>query len=324
MTNNKTEHVVVVTDLEKKFGNFTAVNRISLNVSKGEIFGFLGPNGAGKSTTIKILCGILAPSSGTAMVAGFDVGREPEKVKTNIGYMSQKFSLYDDLTVEENINFYSGIYCIPDNMKEERKQWVLKMAGLQEHRNSTCKILSSGWKQRLALGCAIVHEPPILFLDEPTSGVDPISRRQFWDIIYQLSEKGVTIFVTTHFMEEAEYCDRIGLIYRGELIALGTPSELKTNLMHEDVLEVQCDRPQEAIESIEKIPGIKETALFGNGLHVVSSSAASVTPMIRDSLTRQGFKPILVEQIVPSLEDVFVSMIEEHDRQEKPQKEVEG
>jgi len=324
MAGNGQNNVVIVKDLEKKFGNFTAVNRISLNVSKGEIFGCLGPNGAGKSTTIKILCGILAPTSGTATVAGFDVGREPEKVKANIGYMSQKFSLYDDLTVEENINFYSGIYCIPGNLKNERKQWVLEMAGLQEHRNSTCKILSTGWKQRLALGCAIIHEPPILFLDEPTSGVDPISRRQFWDIIYQLSEKGVTIFVTTHFMEEAEYCDRIGLIYRGELIALGTPVELKSNLMREDVLEVQCDRPQEAMELLEKIQGIKEAALFGNGIHVVSSDAGSVTPVIRDSLAKQGFNPTLVEKIVPSLEDVFVSMIEAHDRQEQPQKEVAG
>ena len=324
MPSNKKETVVAVKDLEKKFGSFTAVNRINLEVSKGEIFGFLGPNGAGKSTTIKILCGIMMPTSGKALVAGFDVGTEPENVKAHIGYMSQKFSLYDDLTVEENINFYSGIYCIPEKLKTDRKKWVLDMAGLHEHRNSICKNLSSGWKQRLALGCAIIHEPPILFLDEPTSGVDPISRRQFWDLIYQLAGKGVTIFVTTHYMEEAEYCDRIGFIYRGELIASGTPSELKINLMPEDILEIQCERPQEAMEIVEKIKGIKEAALFGRGIHAVSGEANTAAPLVRDELIKQGFKPTLVEQIVPSLEDVFVSLIEARDRQETPQKEVAG
>ena len=324
MTGNNQMSVVVVKDLEKKFGDFTAVNRISLEVAKGEIFGFLGPNGAGKSTTIKILCGILMPTAGHAVVAGFDVGTEAEKVKANIGYMSQKFSLYDDLTVEENIDFYSGIYCIPGNLKTERKQWVLDMAGLKEHRNAICKNLSSGWKQRLALGCAIIHNPPILFLDEPTSGVDPISRRQFWDLIYKLAGKGVTIFVTTHYMEEAEYCDRIGLIYRGELIASGTPATLKHDLMPEDIIEVQCDRPQDAMDIIEKINGVKEAALFGKGIHVVSIDAKQAAPLIHDTLGKQGFKTTLVEQIVPSLEDVFVSLIEQRDRQEKPQKEVAG
>ncbi|MDD4872510.1 MAG: ABC transporter ATP-binding protein [Kiritimatiellae bacterium] len=322
MAGKENNFAVIANNLEKKFGSFVAVNRINLKVSKGEIFGFLGPNGAGKSTTIKILCGILTPTSGQATVSGFDVGTEPEEVKANIGYMSQKFSLYDDLTVEENIDFYSGIYCIPQNLKAERKKWVLDMAGLQEHKNSICKNLSSGWKQRLALGCAIIHEPPILFLDEPTSGVDPISRRQFWDLIYQLAEKGVTIFVTTHYMEEAEYCDRIGLIYRGELIAIGTPGELKTNLMPEDILEVQCERPHEAMEIVEKLQGIKEASLFGRGIHVVSSDSKISASLIQTTLTKEGFHPTLVEQIIPSLEDVFVSLIEACDRQDNPQTEV--
>ena len=257
------ENAVVVKNLEKRFGSFIAVNRVSFEVQKGEIFGFLGPNGAGKSTTIRMLTGILAPTGGTGTVAGFDVRTQAEKIKANIGYMSQKFSLYEDLTVEENIDFYSGIYRIPPEKKKERKEWVIEMAGLQDRRHSRTGILSGGWKQRLAFGCAILHEPPIIFLDEPTAGVDPISRRQFWDLIYELSGKGVTIFVTTHYMDEAEYCDRIGLIYRGELIAIGTPETLKTEFMQEDVLEVVCERPQDAMGEIEKLRGIKEVALFG-------------------------------------------------------------
>ena len=238
MQGSESGKAVIVKDLERRFGSFVAVNRISFEVSKGEIFGFLGPNGAGKSTTIRMLCGILAPSGGEGTVAGFDIRTEAEKIKAHIGYMSQKFSLYEDLTVEENIDFYSGIYCLTPEKKQERKEWVIEMAGLQEHRHSRTAILAGGWKQRLALGCAILHEPPIIFLDEPTSGVDPISRRRFWDLIYELAGRGVTVFVTTHYMDEAEYCDRIALIYRGELIAIGSPEVLKTELMPEEVLEV--------------------------------------------------------------------------------------
>ena len=220
-------NAVVVKNLEKRFGRFVAVDRVSFEVARGEIFGFLGPNGAGKSTTIRMLCGILAPSGGDGTVAGFDIRTQPEQIKANIGYMSQRFSLYQDLTVEENIDFFSGIYRIPREKKQQRKEWVIEMAGLAEHRRQPTAVLSGGWKQRLALGCAILHEPPILFLDEPTSGVDPISRRRFWDLIYDMAGGGTTIFVTTHYMDEAEYCNRLGLIYRGELIALGTPRELK-------------------------------------------------------------------------------------------------
>lgn len=308
------DKVVVVKDLEKRFGNFIAVNRISFEVARGEVFGFLGPNGAGKSTTIRILCGILAPTSGMGTVAGFDLSTEAEKIKSHIGYMSQKFSLYEDLTVDENIDFYSGIYHITPERKKERKEWVLEMAGIKEHRHSRAAILSGGWKQRLALGCAILHEPPILFLDEPTSGVDPISRRQFWDLIYELSGRGVTIFVTTHYMEEAEYCSRIGLIYRGELIANGTPEMLKTELMQEEILEVICDQPQDAMDEIKKIDHIKDVALFGKGLHVIVEDSEVATVAIHHLLSKKGYQITRIEKIIPSLEDVFVSLIEAHDR----------
>jgi len=316
------DKTVVVRDLERRFGNFIAVNRVSFEVSRGEIFGFLGPNGAGKSTTIRMLCGILAPTGGTGVVAGFDILTQPEMIKAHIGYMSQKFSLYEDLTVEENIDFYGGIYRIPQEKKKERKEWVIEMAGLKEHRQSKTAVLSGGWKQRLALGCAILHEPPVIFLDEPTSGVDPISRRQFWNLIYELSEKGVTLFVTTHYMDEAEYCDRLGLIYRGELIASGTPEVLKTKLMKEDVIEVLCERPQDAMGEVEKITGIKEVALFGKGLHVVTEDSGAAVSAIQETLHKGGYPTERIEKIVPSLEDVFVSLIEARDRAEKPQEEV--
>ncbi len=308
------EKAVVVKDLEKRFGAFVAVNRVSFKVAKGEIFGFLGPNGAGKSTTIRMLCGILAPSGGTGAVAGFDVRTQSEEIKSHIGYMSQKFSLYEDLTVEENIDFYSGIYRIPAERKRQRKEWVIEMAGLKDHRHALTGTLSGGWKQRLALGCAILHEPPIIFLDEPTSGVDPNSRRQFWDLIYELSGHGVTVFVTTHYMDEAEYCDRIAMIYRGELIAEGTPDTLKTGFMQEDVLEVACERPQDAMEEVRGLEGIKEAALFGKNLHVVTEDGDAAAKILRERLSQSGFRLERIEKISPSMEDVFVSLIEARDR----------
>jgi ABC-2 type transport system ATP-binding protein len=308
------EIVVEVNNLEKRFGTFRAVAGISFAVRRGEIFGFLGPNGAGKSTTIRMLCGLLTPTAGSGRVAGFDITRETEKIKTRIGYMSQKFSLYDELTVEENIDFYSGIYRLPKAKKAERKQWVLEMAGLTQHRTSRTSELSGGWKQRLALGCAVLHEPSILFLDEPTSGVDPNSRRRFWDLIYALSEQGVTVFVTTHYMEESEYCDRLGVIYRGELIALGTPRELKTKHMPEAVLDIDCPRPNDAMSIVEQIAGVKEVALFGKGLHAVTADPSATQPLIGATLEQHGFRPVRVERITPTLEDVFVSLIESRDR----------
>lgn len=309
------EFAVEVENIEKRFGDFTAVNKISFKVRKGEIFGFLGPNGAGKSTTIRMLCGLLLPTSGKGSVAGFDIIKDGEKIKENIGYMSQKFSLYEDLTVEENIDFYSGIYKIPKDRKRERKDWVLKMAGLDDHSKTKTSVLSGGWKQRLALGCAIIHEPPILFLDEPTSGVDPISRRKFWELIHGLSESGVTIFVTTHYMDEAEYCDRIALIYKGDLIALGTSSSLKTEFMQEEIMDIDCDQPQDAMEILEGFKGVKEVALFGKGLHIVAEEPAeSLLPKIKDHLEEKGYPVARIEKIMPSLEDVFVSLIEAYDR----------
>lgn len=315
---------VTVRDLERRFGSFIAVNRVSFDVAKGEIFGFLGPNGSGKSTTIRMLTGILAPSGGAGTVAGFDVRTEAEKIKAHIGYMSQRFSLYEDLTVEENIDFYSGIYRIPKETRRERKEWVIGMAGLAEHRDSRTAILSGGWKQRLALGCAVLHEPPVIFLDEPTSGVDPLSRRRFWDLIYDLSAKGVTVFVTTHYMEEAEYCDRIGLIHRGDLIAVGTPRELKTTLMREDVIEVICDRPQDAMAEIDGIEAVKEVALFGKGLHAVAADGDAAAVAIRQKLEESGYRIDKIEAITPSLEDVFVSLVEARDRAQQSVQEVKA
>ena len=307
MNTGENGKVVTVKDIEKRFGSFIAVNHVSFDVAAGEIFGFLGPNGAGKSTTIRMLCGILAPTSGTGTVAGFNIRTEAEKIKSRIGYMSQRFSLYEDLTVEENIDFYSGIYRIAPEKKKERKEWVIEMAGLREHRHTLTAVLSGGWKQRLSLGCAILHEPPIVFLDEPTSGVDPISRRQFWDMIYGFSAKGVTVFVTTHYMDEAEYCDRLGLIYRGELIATGTPEKLKTELMQEDVIEVLCERPHDAMGEIEKLAGVKEVALFGKGLHVVVQDDGAAADAVRRLLHERGYRVERVEFIVPSLEDESAS-----------------
>jgi ABC-2 type transport system ATP-binding protein len=312
--NGSSTVAVAVQNLERRFGTFIAVNRISFEVGQGEIFGFLGPNGAGKSTTIRMLCGLLAPTAGSGTVAGLDIRTQQEAIKSHIGYMSQKFSLYEDLTVEENIDFYSGIYRLPAAKKAPRKEWVLAMAGLKDHRRALTAGLSGGWKQRLALGCAILHEPPILFLDEPTSGVDPISRRQFWDLIYELAARKVTVFVTTHYMDEAEYCGRVALIYRGELIASGSPEVLKTQWMPEDVLEILCARPQDAMAEVEKVPGIREVALFGRGLHAVTAEAQAVTDPVRQRLQELGYGPVRVEQIVPSLEDVFVSLIEARDR----------
>ncbi len=311
------ENAVEVKNLEKSFGDFVAVNRISFEVKKGEIFGFLGPNGAGKSTTIRMLCGILTPTSGEGYVADFNIITQQESIKEHIGYMSQKFSLYDDLTVEENIDFYSGIYRIAFDKKQIRKQWVIKMAGLQGLESVQTKLLSGGWKQRLALGCAILHEPKILFLDEPTSGVDPISRRQFWSLINSMARESVTVFVTTHYMDEAENCDRIALIYKGNIIALGTPIQLKTEFMKEEVLKLVIDNPEEWIESLTQLNAVKEVALFGNTLHVVADNGQTAVDNINRFLFENKISNFEIKQIQPSLEDVFVSLIEEYDAKQE-------
>lgn len=312
---------VEIKELVKKFGAFTAVDHISLQVRHGEIFGFLGPNGAGKSTTIRMLCGILTPTSGIGKVGGFDIYQETEKIKQSIGYMSQKFSLYEDLTVEENINFFAGIYRLPKNLREERKAWVLEMAGLKERKNHLTQTLAAGWKQRLALGCAILHQPSILFLDEPTSGVDPLSRRRFWDLIYEMAERGITIFVTTHYMDEAEYCDRLALINQGKIIALGTPEELKTHYMPKAVWELETDQLVEALRFLKDKGGdfpalslLREISVFGNTLHLVTEKGGNLSSFLPSVLATRGIGIKRLEEIVPTLEDVFVSLVETKDR----------
>jgi ABC-2 type transport system ATP-binding protein len=312
------DFAVTVEDLERRFGAFVAVDRLSFDVPRGEIFGFLGPNGAGKSTTIRMLTGLLSPSGGSGRVGGYDIRTQGESIKGIIGYMSQKFSLYEDLTVEENLDFYGGIYRIPSEKKAVRKAWAIEMAGLVGREDSLTRELAGGWRQRLALGAAILHEPEILFLDEPTSGVDPISRRNFWDLIRTLAHQGVTVFVTTHYMDEAEYCDRLALIYRGRMIALGTPEALKREHMPEDVLELDVDRPVEALEVLSGESEVREAALFGRLLHVVVSGAEAGTPRVRGSLERAGLLVSRIEKILPSLEDVFVSLIEAEDRKAEP------
>jgi len=299
---------VKVTNLRRVFGDFVAVDDIDLTVSRGEIFGFLGPNGAGKSTTIRMLCGLLMPSGGAGTVGGFDINKESESIKQIIGYMSQKFSLYDDLTVEENIDFFGGIYNVPKEKKTARKEWVLEMAGLAEERKTLARILATGFKQRLALGCAILHEPSIIFLDEPTSGVDPISRRNFWNLIGEMSAAGKTIFVTTHYMDEADYCDRLALIYRGKIIAEGTPTELRKKYMTRHVLEVEVDKVVEALDTLLHA-GIDST-IFGSTLHVTVEDVLPGKTRILKALQEYGFTVKNIEHIVPSLEDVFVTLIE--------------
>ena len=296
--------------LVKRFGNFTAVDNVTLDVARGEIFGFLGPNGAGKSTTIRILCGLLPPTSGVAMVGGFDVAKQPEDVKRSIGYMSQKFSLYDDLSVKENIEFFAGIYGVPPNKFPARLDFVLKMADLQDKQEMPTRLLSGGWKQRLALGCAILHEPPILFLDEPTSGVDPIARRSFWELIYQLSASGHTIFVTTHYMDEAEYCHRIALMYDGRTIALGSPAELKTSLGVGHLLNLETSDLLESLTLVYGGDHIQDVAVFAGGLHVNVDDAEGAMQWIRARLAQAGIQISVLEPITPSMEDVFVSLIE--------------
>lgn len=303
---------VEVESLVKRFGEFVAVNRLSFSVAPGEVFGFLGPNGAGKSTTIRMLCGLLAPDEGRGTVGGLDISTQPELIKANIGYMSQRFSLYDDLTVEENLDLYSGIYGVPSEHRGARKSRAIGMAGLERHRRSMTRDLAGGWKQRLALGCAILHAPRILFLDEPTSGVDPLSRRRFWDLIAELASDGVTVFVTTHYMDEAEYCDRLALIYHGDMIAHGSPADLKReHAAH--LYELRCSRLEDALELTTALPEVQDAALFGATLHFTPRPASDV-PAIEANLRAAGFTDAVIRPIKPTLEDVFVELIEADNR----------
>ncbi len=298
---------VEVENLVKRFGSFTAVDRISFSTRTGEVFGLLGPNGSGKSTTIRILCGLLHPSSGRASVAGYDVVASPEQIRRNIGYMSQKFSLYADLTVLENLRFFAGMYGVSSDMVKERISWALEMAGLRGRESSLTGTLSGGWKQRLALGCAVLHRPPILFLDEPTSGVDPLSRRLFWELIQRMSDEGVTVFVTTHYMDEAVYCNRLALMDRGQLIALGTPTELRRDSIEGSLLLLECDRIGDALERVRRIEGVHDAAVFGNALHLVVSNL-EVGTAIRAALEADEIVVARLDPIRPSLEDAFVAL----------------
>ncbi|MGH7546084.1 MAG: ATP-binding cassette domain-containing protein [Gemmatimonadota bacterium] len=298
---------IVADELTKRFGDFTAVDRVSFEVASGEIFGFLGPNGAGKTTTIKMLSGLLRPTAGRGTVAGYDVAVEAEAVRRHIGYMSQLFSLYGDLTVEENIAFFSRLYGLPAERRVERRDWALEMASLTDHRDRLTGELPLGWKQRLALGCAVLHEPPVLFLDEPTSGVDPISRRAFWDWIYALAGRGTTILVSTHYMEEAEYAHRLALMNRGRLIALDTPARLRAS-MREPILEVRTDDSARAVQAIRGAPAVLEVGMFGRAVHVtVEEVAAGRT--IAERLAASGLAVREIVEVEPSLEDVFVAQV---------------
>ncbi len=301
---------IEVNNLTKKFDSFTAVNGISFNVKEGEIFGFLGANGAGKSTAIRMLCGIIEPTSGDAMVAGYSVMNEPEKVKRNIGYMSQKFSLYNDLTVEENINFFGGVYGLYKEKLTERKNWVLKVAFLEGKEKLLTGSLPGGIKQRLALAIAVIHEPKIVFLDEPTGGVDPISRRNFWELINDLSHAGVTVFVTTHYLDEAEFCNTITLINAGNIIASGSSKELKTKYLTNTMLEVECDRVVDALEIFSKQDWVEETSIFGNYLHLSVRDETTGKEMVNKTASENQIIIKRIDKIVPTLEDVFIYLLE--------------
>jgi ABC-2 type transport system ATP-binding protein len=306
---------VEVIHLTKRFGDFTAVDGISFSIPKGEIFGLLGPNGAGKTTTIRMLCGILMPTSGEGHVLGFDISSQAEEIKKNIGYMSQKFSLYNDLTAAENIRFYGNIYGVAKNKIAKRTKELIHMAGLDEYQQSQTANLSGAWRQRLALACSIVHEPPMLFLDEPTAGVDPVSRREFWDMIYQMAGEGVTVLTTTHYMDEAEYCNNIGMMYQSRMIALDSPDHLKEQIK-QTLLELDCVDPGAALQVLQKDKRIDEITLHGVLLHI--SVPAKISPkQMRELLEKKKIKINRLEAILPSLEDVFINMVAKQE-QHKP------
>jgi drug efflux transport system ATP-binding protein len=300
-------NAVEARELTRVFGDLTAVDHLTLDVQQGEVFAFLGPNGSGKTTTIRMLCGIITPTSGTARVLGFDVANQSEQIKARIGYMSQRFALYEDLTVRENLEFYSRVYQVPVARRAERVRALIEMAGLTGRERQLAGHLSGGWKQRLALGCAIVHEPPLLFLDEPTAGVDPVSRRSFWTLIYGLARSGVTIFLTTHYIDEAEHADRVALMLGGHLVALAPPRVLRETGLSGVLLEVDCDPPIEALSLLPSVPGVREVTLYGTLLHVLVAGigAAEVERALREA----GIHVNDVREIKPSLEDVFVSRI---------------
>lgn len=299
---------VAVEELTRRYGSFIAVDRVSFSVEAGEVFGFLGPNGAGKTTTIKMLTGLVRPTDGRGRVAGHDVVTEGHRIKHVIGYMSQLFSLYHDLTVDENIDFAAGLHDVRGARLRERRDWVLTMSQLGDYRTRLTGDLPLGWKQRLALGCAVLHEPPVLFLDEPTSGVDPLARRAFWDVIAELAERGTTVFVSTHYMEEAEYCNRLALMNRGQLIALGTPRALQDE-MQEPVLKVDASDAPRAVAALAGADGVLDASLFGRALRVVVADATHAAAEVRRRIEGAGLACRSIQVVSPSLEDVFVSRV---------------
>jgi ABC-2 type transport system ATP-binding protein len=301
---------IQVRSLTRRFGQFVAVDHVSFEVARGEIFGFLGSNGAGKSTTIRMLCGLLEPTSGAATVGGVDVTSDPEGVKRRIGYMSQKFSLYELLTVDQNIAFFGGIYGLSDAKLAERRRFVIEMAGLAGREQTLARDLAGGWRQRLALGCAILHEPAILFLDEPTGGVDPLSRRQFWRLIDTLSQSGVTVLVTTHYLDEAERCHRVALIHAGRIAIIGTTREVKRVFAGRPILEVRADKPVEAMRLLDAFPDVEKTSLFGTAVHAVLRDATVAPDAIAARLQSAGVRVDGIAAVTPSLEDVFLDVID--------------
>lgn len=303
-------NTIEVRHLTRRFGAFTAVNDVSFDVARGEIFGFLGSNGAGKSTTIRMLCGLLAPSSGTASVGGVDVAKDPEGVKQRIGYMSQRFSLYELLTVDQNIRFFGGIYGLTPERLLTRREFVLDMAGLRGREKALARDLAGGWRQRLALGCAILHEPQILFLDEPTGGVDPLSRRQFWRLIDSLAASGVTVLVTTHYLDEAERCHRVALIHAGRLAAIGTTREVKAIFRGRAIVEIRAARPVDAMRALDGLAEVEKTSLFGTAVHAVLRSGEAREAELRAALESRGVAVESIEVVAPSLEDVFLDVVD--------------
>jgi ABC-2 type transport system ATP-binding protein len=299
---------VRVRELTRKFGDFTAVDRVSFEVQRGQIFGFLGPNGAGKTTTIRMLIGLLPPTSGEGWVEGMDIRTEGESIKTKIGYMSQKFSLYTDLTVEENISLFAGLYGVTGDRYVQRRDWVLRMAGLEEKKDLLTGRLPLGWKQRLALGCSVLHEPSLLFLDEPTSGVDPSARRHFWDLINELAQGGTTVLVSTHYMEEAEYCNYLVLMNRGRVIALDDPAGLRSR-MEEPLLEIRTAKPPQAVEVLRTMAGVMEAAMFGRLVHAVVRDEAVAREAIPAAFSAHSVPLESIQRVAPSLEDVFVALV---------------
>lgn len=305
-----TTAAIDVRGLSRHFGDFKAVDNLSFSVAPGEIFGFLGANGAGKSTTIRMLCGLLRPTSGTALVGGIDVAADPEGVKRRIGYMSQRFSLYELLTVDQNIEFFGGIYGLSGERYTERRQFVIDMAGLGGREDTLTRDLPGGWRQRLALGCAILHEPPIVFLDEPTGGVDPLSRRQFWELIDRMSQSGTTVLVTTHYLDEAEHCHRIAIIQAGALAALGTATELKAVFADRPIVEVHASQPVAAMEALDRSPAVEKTSLFGTAVHAVLRATDDPERVAARVLAEAGVEVQAASRVSPSLEDVFLDVVE--------------